>query len=56
MASAGSGIWQPVKAAYRVAEWLLEQGADVNVMDRFKRTPTEVIFYRFFQLESIPKF
>ncbi len=30
------------EGSYRIAEWLLEQGADVNAMDRFKRTPTEV--------------
>ncbi|KAK9861467.1 hypothetical protein WJX84_003285 [Apatococcus fuscideae] len=29
------------EGSYRVAEWLLEQGANVNAMDRFKRTPTE---------------
>lgn len=26
----------------KVVKWLLEQGADVNFLDRFKRTPLEV--------------
>lgn len=30
------------EGSYKVAEWLLEQKADVNALDRFKRTPLEV--------------
>ena len=30
------------EGCYKVSEWLLEQGSDVNVLDRFKRTPLEV--------------
>ncbi len=30
------------EGCYKVTEWLLEQGSDVNVLDRFKRTPLEV--------------
>ena len=30
------------EGCYKVTEWLLEQGSDVNVSDRFKRTPLEV--------------
>jgi hypothetical protein len=29
------------EGCYKVTEWLLEQGSDVNVLDRFKRTPLE---------------
>lgn len=30
------------EGSYKVAEWLLEHTADVNALDRFKRTPLEV--------------
>ena len=30
------------EGSYKVAEWLLENKADVNALDRFKRTPLEV--------------
>lgn len=30
------------EGSWSVAEWLLENGADINVVDRFKRTPLEV--------------
>ena len=30
------------EGSYKVAEWLLEHDADVNALDRFKRTPLEV--------------
>ena len=29
------------EGCYKVTEWLLEQGADVNAVDRFRRTPLE---------------
>ena len=29
------------EGCYKVTEWLLEQGADVNAIDRFRRTPLE---------------
>ena len=32
------------EGSYKVSEWLLcEEGADVNALDRFKRTPLEVL-------------
>jgi ankyrin repeat protein len=30
------------EGSYKVSEWLLENKADVNALDRFKRTPLEV--------------
>lgn len=30
------------EGCFRVVHWLIEQGADVNVIDRFKHTPLEV--------------
>jgi Ankyrin repeats (many copies) len=30
------------EGSYKVAEWLLANGADINALDRFKRTPLEV--------------
>ena len=36
------------EGSYKVAEWLLEQKADVNALDRFKRTPLEVPACAFF--------
>lgn len=30
------------EGCYKVTEWLIEQGSDVNALDRFKRTPLEV--------------
>lgn len=30
------------EGCYKVVEWLLEEGADANFVDRFKRTPLEV--------------
>ena len=29
------------EGSYKVTEWLLEEGVDVNALDRFKRTPLE---------------
>ena len=29
------------EGCYKVTEWLLEQGAAVNAVDRFRRTPLE---------------
>ena len=32
------------EGSYKVSEWLLcEEGADVNALDRFQRTPLEVL-------------
>lgn len=36
------------EGCYKVSEWLINQNADVNRMDRFKRTPLEV-------MESCPR-
>ena len=30
------------EGCYKVTEWLIELGSDVNALDRFKRTPLEV--------------
>ena len=30
------------EGSYKVTEWLLSEGADINSLDRFKRTPLEV--------------
>ena len=30
------------EGCYSISEWLLSQGANINAVDRFKRTPLEV--------------
>ena len=30
------------EGCYKVTEWLIAEGSDVNALDRFKRTPLEV--------------
>ena len=30
------------EGCYKVTEWLIDLGSDVNALDRFKRTPLEV--------------
>ena len=32
------------EGSYKVTEWLLSEKADINALDRFKRTPLEVSF------------
>ena len=35
------------EGCYKVTEWLIELGSDVNALDRFKRTPLEVSYVPF---------
>ena len=32
------------EGAWAVSKWLLEAGADINAVDRFQRTPLEVLY------------
>ncbi len=44
------------EGCYKVTEWLIELGSDVNALDRFKRTPLEVShppFHLFWQSRDI---